>query len=194
VVIAASTGGPATLMRLVPRFPKNFPAAVVLVQHMPATFTSQLGLQLTEVSQIRVKEAESNEALIPGTFYICPGSHHLRFALTGRIKLDDGPRISGYRPCADAAFETAAAYNGPNVVAVVLTGMGNDGAKGVQAVKAARGAVLAQDEATSVIFGMPAEAIRTGAVDQVVGIDEMYAAIEKCVDVICRHMQPIGSR
>ena len=194
VVIAASTGGPATLMRLVPRFPKNFPAAVVLVQHMPATFTSQLSLQLTEVASIRVKEAEANEQLQAGTIYVCPGSHHLRISLTGRIKLDDGPRISGYRPCADVALETAAAYGGANVIGVVLTGMGNDGAAGVQAVKAARGCVLAQDEATSVIFGMPAEAIRTGVVDQVLGIDEMYPAIEKYLESICRQIQPIGSR
>jgi two-component system chemotaxis response regulator CheB len=194
VVIAASTGGPATLMRLIPRFPKDFPAAVVLVQHMPVTFTSQLSLQLTEVAAIRVKEAEANEALQAGTFYVCPGSHHLRISLSGRIKLDDGPRISGYRPCADVAFESAAAYGGANVVGVVLTGMGNDGSRGVQALKAARGCVLAQDEATSVIFGMPAEAIRTGSVDQVVGIDEMYPAIEKYLEAICRQIQPIGSR
>jgi two-component system chemotaxis response regulator CheB len=194
VIIAASTGGPATLMRLMPRFPKDFPAAAVLVQHMPATFTSQLSVQLTEVASIRVKEAEANEALQTGTFYVCPGSHHLRISLTARIKLDDGPRISGYRPCADVAFESAAAYGGPNVIGVVLTGMGNDGAKGVQAVKAARGAVLAQDEASSVIFGMPAEAIRTGAVDRVVGIEEMYSAIEKCLEPICRQTQTIGSR
>ena len=194
VVIAASTGGPATLMRLMPRFPKDFPAAVVLVQHMPAAFTSQLSLQLTEVAAIRVKEAEANEALQPGTFYVCPGSHHLRISLAGRVKLDDGPRISGYRPCADVTFESAAAFAGGNLIAVVLTGMGNDGARGVQSVKAAQGRVLAQDEATSVIFGMPAEAIRTGTVDQVVGIDEMFPAIEKYLESICRHSQPIGSR
>jgi two-component system, chemotaxis family, protein-glutamate methylesterase/glutaminase len=194
VMIAASTGGPATLMRMMPQFPKDFPAAVVLVQHMPATFTSQLSVQLTEVAAIRVKEAEANEALQAGTFYVCPGSHHLRISLTGRIKLDDGPRISGYRPCADVAFESGAAYGGANIVGVVLTGMGNDGAKGIQAVKGARGHVLAQDEATSVIFGMPAEAIRTGCVDQVVGIDEMFSAIDKYVEAISRLPQPIGSR
>ena len=194
VVIAASTGGPATLMRLAPRFPKDFPAAVVLIQHMPATFTSQLSLQLSEVSAIRVKEAEANEPLRAGAFYICPGSHHLRITPAGRLKLDDGPRISGYRPCADLTFESAAAYGGAKVVGVVLTGMGNDGARGVQAIKAARGYVLAQDEATSVIFGMPSEAIQTGAVDQVAGIDEMYPAIEKYLEGICRHSQPVGSR
>jgi two-component system chemotaxis response regulator CheB len=194
VVIAASTGGPATLMRLLPNFPKDFPAAVVLVQHMPGTFTSQLSVQLAEVASIRVKEAEENEALCPGTFYVCPGSHHLRISLGGRLRLDDGPRISGYRPCADVTFESAAAYAGANLVGVVLTGMGSDGAQGVQAVKAGRGLVLAQDEASSVIFGMPAEAIRTGAVDQVVGIDEMYAAIDKYVQLISRQSQPVGSR
>src|SRR6202051_345847 len=194
VVIAASTGGPATLMRLMPRFPKDFPAAVVLVQHMPATFTSQLSVPLAEVATIRVKEAEANEALCPGTFYVCPGSHHLRISLTGRLKLDDGPRISGYRPCADVTFESAAAYAGANLLGVVLTGMGGDGAQGVQAVKASHGWVLAQDEASSVIYGMPAEAVRTGAVNQVVGIDEMYPAIEKYLESICRLMQPIGSR
>ena len=194
VVIAASTGGPATLMRLMPRFPKDFPAAVVLVQHMPATFTSQLSVQLAEVASIRVKEAEANEALRPGTFYVCPGSHHLRISIVGRLKLDDGPRISGYRPCADVTFESAAAYAGANLVGVVLTGMGSDGAQGIQAVKARHGRVLAQDEASSVIFGMPAEAIRTGAVDQVVGIDEMYAAIEKYVQIVSRQTQPVGSR
>src|SRR6266853_1345147 len=186
--------GPATLMRLMPCFPKDFPAAVVLVQHMPATFTSQLSVQLAEVATIRVKEAEANEAICPGIFYVCPGSHHLRISLTGRLKLDDGPRISGYRPCADVTFESAAGYAGANLVAVILTGMGSDGAQGIQAVKTARGWVLAQDEASSVIFGMPAEAIRTGAVDQVVGIDEMYAAIEKYVDAISRPTQPVASR
>jgi two-component system, chemotaxis family, protein-glutamate methylesterase/glutaminase len=194
VMIAASTGGPATLMRLLPRFPKDFGAAVVLIQHMPAAFTSQLSLQLAEVSSIRVKEAESNELLCPGIFYVCPGSHHLRISTSGRLKLDDGPRISGYRPCADVAFESAAAYSGANVVGVVLTGMGGDGARGVQAIKAARGRVVAQDEATSVIFGMPAEAIRTGAVDLVVGIDEVYPAIEKYVESVLRLAQPVESR
>jgi len=194
VMIAASTGGPATLMRLMPHFPKDFPAAMVLIQHMPAAFTSQLSVQLAEVSSIRVKEAEANELLCPGTFYVCPGSHDLRISTAGKIKLDDGPRVSGYRPCADVAFETAAAYSGANVLGIVLTGMGGDGARGVQAIKAARGRVLAQDEATSVIFGMPAEAIRTGAVDQVLGIDEMFSAIEKFVDSLVRSTHPVESR
>src|SRR5258708_9833002 len=158
VVVAASTGGPATLMKFVPQFPKEFPGAVVLVQHMPGTFTQQFSQQLAEVSQIRVKEAEAGEIIAPGQLYLCPGSHHLRVSPTGRISLDDGPRISGYRPCADLTFESAAEYFGPLTTAVILTGMGNDGAKGVQAVKTLGGHVIAQDESTAAMFWQPAEA------------------------------------
>ncbi len=181
VVIACSTGGPATLMNFAPTFPANFPGAVLLVQHMPGTFTGQFSKQLAEVCPIRVKEAESGEILQQGTFYVCPGSHHLRITPTGRITLDDGPRISGYRPCADVTLETVAQYAGPMGIAAILTGMGNDGSRGVQAIKAAGGHVIAQDEATAVIFGMPSEAIKTGSVDQVLSIDHVYHGIEKRV-------------
>jgi two-component system, chemotaxis family, protein-glutamate methylesterase/glutaminase len=151
------------------------------VQHMPGTFTGQFSQQLAEVSKIRVKEAEPGEILVPSQMYVCPGSHHLRISPTGRITLDDGPRISGYRPCADVTLETVAHYAGPMSIAAILTGMGNDGARGVQAIKSAGGHVLAQDEATSVIFGMPSEAIRTGAVDHVLPIEQVYHGIEKRV-------------
>ena len=181
VVVAASTGGPATLMKLVPQFPNNFPGAVLVVQHMPGTFTSQFSQQLAEIASIRVKEAEPGEIVRPGTLYLCPGSHHLRLTQTGRITLDDGPRISGYRPCADVTLETVAAFAGPMSTGVILTGMGNDGTRGAPAVKAAGGHVIAQDEATSVIFGMPAEAIKTGAVDQVLPLESIYHAVEKRV-------------
>ncbi len=181
VVVAASTGGPAALMKFVPTFPKNFPGAVLVVQHIPGTFTSQFSQQLAEIASIRVKEAEPGEIVRAGTLYLCPGSHHLRLTQTGRITLDDGPRISGYRPCADVTLETVAAFAGPMTTGVILTGMGNDGTRGVQAVKSAGGHVIAQDEATSVIFGMPAEAIKTGAVDQVLPLEGIYSAVEKRV-------------
>lgn len=181
VVIAASTGGPATLMKFIPSFPKEFPGAVLLVQHMPATFTAQFSQQLSEISNMKVKEAEAGEIVQPGTLYLCPGSSHMKLSQTGRITLDEGARVNGYRPCADLTLETAADFAGNHCVAVVLTGMGNDGAKGVQSVKAAGGHVLAQDEATSVIFGMNAEAIKTGAVDQILPIETLYDAVEKRV-------------
>ncbi len=144
VVLAASTGGPATVMRLAPGFTKDFPAAVILVQHMPAAFTTQYAAQLEEFTGISVKEA-------------------------------------------------VAAFAGPMAIAAILTGMGNDGANGAKAIKSAGGIVLAQDEATSVIFGMPAEAIKTGAVEQVLPIDDIYAAIEKRVLNLCRPT-PVGVR
>jgi two-component system, chemotaxis family, protein-glutamate methylesterase/glutaminase len=194
VVLAASTGGPATVMRIAPGFTHDFPAAVILVQHMPATFTTQYAAQLAEFTEIRVKEAEANESLQPGTLYICPGGQHLRVTPTGRIQLDGtSGRINGYLPNIDITMESVAAFAGPLSIGAVLTGMGNDGAIGAKAIKSAGGLVLAQDEATSVIFGMPAEAIKAGAVDQVLGIDDVYAAIEKRVVGLCRP-SPAGVR
>jgi len=194
VVLAASTGGPATVMRLAPGFTREFPAAVILVQHMPATFTSQYAVQLAEFTGIRVKEAESNDTVQPGTLYVCPGGQHLRVSPTGRIQLDATTgRIEGYLPNIDVTMETVAAYAGAMSIGVVLTGMGSDGARGVRAIKQAGGFVLAQDEATSVIFGMPAEAIKTGAVDHTLGIDDIYPAIEKRVLALCK-ATPVGVR
>jgi len=161
---------------------------------MPAAFTSQYAVQLAEFTNIRVKEAEANESLAPGTLYICPGAQHLRVTASGRIELDGSSgRIGGYLPNIDVTMESVAASAGPMSIGVVLTGMGNDGANGAKAIKAAGGLVLAQDEATSVIFGMPAEAIKTGAVEQVLGIDDIYPALEKRVLGLCRST-PVGVR
>jgi two-component system chemotaxis response regulator CheB len=194
VVLAASTGGPATVMRMAPGFTKDFPAAVFLVQHMPAAFTTQYALQLAEFTGVRVKEAEASESVQPGTLYICPGGQHLRVTPTGRIQLDSiTGRIEGYLPNIDVTMESIAAYAGAMSIAVVLTGMGSDGARGARAIKAVGGLVLAQDEATCVIFGMPAEAIKAGVVDQVLGIDDIYPAIEKRVLGLSR-LAPVGAR
>jgi two-component system, chemotaxis family, protein-glutamate methylesterase/glutaminase len=192
VVIGASTGGPATVMRLAPGFTRDFPATVFLVQHMPASFTTQYAAQLAEFTSIRVKEAEANEPVQPGTLYICPGAQHLRVTPTGRIQLDGtSGRINGYLPNIDVTMQTVAAYAGAMSIGVVLTGMGGDGADGAKAIKSAGGLVLAQDEATSVIFGMPAEAIKANAVDHVLPIDDIYAAIEKRVIGISK-TTPVG--
>ena len=192
VVLAASTGGPATLMRLAPGFTRDFPAAVIVVQHMPAAFTTQYAAQLAEFTSIRVKEAENGDALQPGTLYICPGAQHLKVLSSGKIQLDGkSGRINGYLPNIDITMESVAAYAGPISIAAVLTGMGNDGANGAKAIKSAGGLVLAQDEATCVIFGMPAEAIKARAVDKVLPIDDIYPAIEKQVLAICK-TAPVG--
>jgi two-component system chemotaxis response regulator CheB len=194
VVLVASTGGPATVMRIAPGFTRDFPAAVILVQHMPATFTTQYAAQLAEFTEIRVKEAEANESLQPGTLYICPGGQHLRITPTGRIQLDGTTgRINGYLPNMDITMESVASFAGPLSIAAVLTGMGNDGTEGAKAIKSAGGLVLAQDEATCIIFGMPAEAIKAGVVNQTLGVDDIYAAIEKRVVGLCRPT-PAGVR
>lgn len=194
VVLAASTGGPATVMRLAPGFTADFPAAVILVQHMPAAFTTQYTAQLAEFTSIRVKEAEANESLRPGTLYVCPGGQHLRISPTGRLQLDGtSGRINGYLPNIDVTMESVASYAGAMSIGAILTGMGNDGTSGCHAIKRSGGLVLAQDEATSVIFGMPFEAIKAGAVDEVLGIDDIYPAIEKRVIGISR-IAPVGVR
>lgn len=181
-------------MRMAPAFTRDFPGAIFLVQHMPASFTSQYALQLAEFTGIRTKEAEANEAVQPATLYICPGGQHLRVTPAGRIQLDATTgRINGYLPNIDATMESVAAYAGAMSIGVILTGMGSDGARGARSIKAAGGLVLAQDEASSVIFGMPAEAIKTGAVDHVLALDDIYAAIEKRVLALAR-LAPVGAR
>jgi two-component system chemotaxis response regulator CheB len=161
---------------------------------MPAAFTTQFAAQLAEFTEIRVKEAEAGDVVQPGNFYICPGSQHLRVNPLGRIQLDSAAgRIAGYLPNIDVTMESVAAYGGALSIGVILTGMGNDGAQGAKAIKKAGGHVIAQDEATSVIFGMPAEAIKAQAVDQVLGLDDIYAAIEKRVIALTRDT-PVGVR
>ena len=151
---------------------------------MPATFTAQFSRQLAQICAMRVKEAEAGELMRAGTVYVCPGANHLRVSPSGRLLLDDGPRIDGHRPSADVTLESVADYAGVMSIAVVLTGMGDDGAKGVRAIKAAGGHVIAQDESTSVIFGMPSEAIRTGAVSEVQPLDAICNAIERRVSLM----------
>ena len=191
-VLGASTGGPATLMKLVAEFAADFPGAVLVVQHMPGSFTPQFAEQLAAVSQLPVKHAESGETLRAGQVYVCPGDCHLRVAQPGRIVLDDGPRIAGYRPSIDVTLESVAALAGGNAVAVILTGMGNDGARGAMAIQENGGLVIAQDEATSVIFGMPAEAIKTGAVGHVLPLEQIAAAITRRLTFYPRTERVVG--
>jgi two-component system chemotaxis response regulator CheB len=183
VVIAASTGGPAAISRIVSALPADLPAAVILVLHMPAAFTAQFETQLAEIATLPVRSVKANDTPQPGVIYLCPGSHHLRISAMGRFMLDPDSPAGGhrYRPSADLAFETAAEYGRSLVLGVILTGMGNDGVAGAKVLKAAGGFVIAQDESTSTIFGMPAEAIKAGAADQVFPLDEISAAIERHV-------------
>jgi len=195
VVIAASTGGPAAVARVVAGLPVDFPGVVLLVLHMPATFTKQFLQQLAEISALPVKELHATESAKPGIVYLCPGSHHLRISPVGNVRLDADSSVEGhrYRPSADMALESAAEYARSLAVAVILTGMGNDGTKGAKAVKAHAGYVIAQDEASSTIFGMPGEAIKAGTVDEVLPLDSISAAIVQHVTRLCQ-LAPAGIR
>lgn len=167
VVIAASTGGPQALVDFLDELPAPFPAPVAVVQHMPALFTRALAERLSDRVRHRVREAEDDVILAPGDVWIAPGNRHLEIARRGidfRARLQDGLPESGCRPAADVLFRSAARAAGDGVVAVVLTGMGHDGERGAREIHAAGGTVFAQDEASSVVWGMPGSVVRAGIV------------------------------
>jgi two-component system chemotaxis response regulator CheB len=174
-VIGISTGGPAALSELVPALPPDLRLAVVVVQHMPAHFTGALAERLDAVSRISVHEAQAGDRPAAGTVLIAPGDHHLEFDDRGAIVLTDGPHVNGCRPAADVTMISAARVYGRRALAVVMTGMGKDGAAGALAIKRADGKTLAQDQATSVIYGMPKAAIDAGAIDEVAALADIAA-------------------
>lgn len=172
VVIGSSTGGPNALRRIISRLPNGFNAPVVIVQHISQGFTSSLAKSLDQISELTVKEAGQDEELLKGTVYLAPHGNHL-FINTRRIVLQHGPPINGVVPSADCAMISAANSFGRNAVGVILTGMGKDGAKGIERIKKAGGRTIVQDEASSAIFGMPKASLKTGSVDLVASLDKI---------------------
>jgi two-component system chemotaxis response regulator CheB len=179
VAIAASSGGPQALDILLSGLPGNLPAAVLIVQHMPVGFTASLAERLNRRSALAVREAQDGDELRPGRVYIAPGGHHLR-AEASVVRLDDRPPVRGLRPCANVLMQSVAGCFGARAVGVVLTGMGADGADGCRAIREAGGAVLAQDQASSVIYGMPRAA--AGWANAVVPLEQMAAALVRSVN------------
>jgi len=167
VAIAASTGGPAALQRILADLPRDFPAPVLVVQHIAAGFVEGLAAWLGANCNLRVKVAEPDEPLVGRSVVLAPDGRHLGATPDGRVLIADEPAMDGFRPSGTYLFESAARVYGGSLVAVILTGMGRDGVDGLRAVKAAGGRVLAQDEATSVVYGMPREAAAAGLVDAV---------------------------
>jgi two-component system chemotaxis response regulator CheB len=176
VVIAVSTGGPMALMHLMAQFSAPLPVPVFIVQHMPPTFTTLLSARLSAVGIMTVKEAAEGEVAEPGNVYMAPGGLHLKLSRDGAkaiMNLTEDPPENSCRPAADVLFRSAAQIFGADLLAVVMTGMGQDGLKGCQFVKQAKGQVIAQDEGSSVIWGMPQAIVRAGLADRVVSLDDI---------------------
>ena len=175
VVVGASTGGTEALRVFLEAMPLDAPG-VVIVQHMPEEFTARFAGRLDRTCRITVKEAKDNDSVIRGQALIAPGNRHVLLKRSGAryyVEIKDGPLVSRHRPSVDVLFRSAARYGGRNVVGVIMTGMGDDGARGMLEMKQAGAFNIAQDESSCVVFGMPAEAIKAGAVDRISPLDSI---------------------
>jgi two-component system chemotaxis response regulator CheB len=177
VVMCCSTGGPTALRAVVPRLPTPLGAAVVIVQHMPAGFTAALASRLDVLSTIAVQEATDGQRLTDDRVVVAPGDRHMVISADGTVRLSGLPRVNGVRPSADVTLQSVAAAWGERLLAVVMTGIGADGREGARAIRANGGRVIGQDEASSLVHGMPRAVIDAGLADQVLGLEELPAAI-----------------
>ncbi len=179
IAIGSSTGGTEALTVVLPQMPPACPG-IMVVQHMPAHFTKKFAERLDGLCQIRVKEAEDGDSVLPGTCLIAPGNYHMVMRRSGAryyVNIKDGPLVCHQRPAADVLFNSVAAYGGSNAIGVILTGMGKDGAQGLLKMKEAGARVIAQDEKSCVVYGMPAEAVKLGCVDKEVPLNEVATTI-----------------
>ncbi|MBI2061138.1 MAG: chemotaxis response regulator protein-glutamate methylesterase [Nitrospirae bacterium] len=177
VVIGASTGGPSALEALIPRLPEHFPAATIIVQHMPPEFTGPLSQRLDRISRIRVREAQDGDNLEAAAALLVPGNSNLTVAPDGRVRLNGNVDLYPYRPCIDVTLKSVSEAFGSHAAGVLLTGMGHDGAEGLRAIKGRGGRTMVQDEKTSVIYSMPQSAVLLGCVDRIVPVDDLASAL-----------------
>ncbi len=188
VAIGISTGGPKALREVIPYLPADIPAAILIVQHMLPGFTKPLAERLNYISNIEVKEAENGEYIRAGCVYIAPADYHMGIQVEKsdkiRIELSGEPPLGGHRPAVDVMMDSISRTDLTNVVAVIMTGMGGDGSKGIKKVKNRNNAyIIAQDEKSCIVFGMPKVAIETGVVDAVVPLNEIANEIIRIVGV-----------
>ncbi len=180
VVIGSSTGGPNALQEIIPKLPASFPVPIFVVQHMPPIFTRHLAERLNQLSALTVSEAAHGDTIHAGGVWIAPGDFHLNLKRVGndvRIHLDQGTPENSCRPAVDVMFRSAVSIYGGNLLAVVLTGMGQDGARGCEPIQAAGGQILIQDEATSVVWGMPGTVKRAGLATSVQPLSQIASGI-----------------
>ena len=180
VAIGISTGGPNALQYVLSQIPGDFPGTIVVVQHMPEGFTEMFARRLNECCAIDVKEAKSGDLLLAGRALICPGNRHIRvrrMTMGDVVVLADDDRVNGHRPSADVLFKSAAMEFGAQTVGIIMTGMGEDGADGIGAIKGQGGTTIAQDEASCVVYGMPKAAIERGYAQRVVSLELMSNTI-----------------
>jgi len=182
VAIGTSTGGPVALQRVLTQLPANFPAPIVLIQHMPAAFTKAFAERLDKLCKISVKEAEDGDMLRPGLALLAPGGKQMMVDGRGAVKILPGDERLNYKPCVDITFGSAAKSYGDKVLSVVLTGMGADGREGARLLKQGGSTVWAQDEASCVIYGMPMAIVKANLADAVYSLDEIGKhLVEACV-------------
>jgi two-component system, chemotaxis family, protein-glutamate methylesterase/glutaminase len=180
VMLGVSTGGPQALLKIVPHIPGRFPIGVAIVQHMPANFTRTLSERLNSISEVFVKEAENGELMEPGKVLIAPGGKHMTLNNSGSrvmVEISEDPINTLYRPSADIMMTSAAAaFKGP-LLGIIMTGMGKDGVEGLKQIKSKGGYVIAQDEESCVVYGMPRAAIEEGVVDSVQSLESISASL-----------------
>ena len=179
VAVGASTGGTEALRVFLEALPADAPA-VLIVQHMPEKFTASFAQRLDSLCKMSVKEAADGDSVLRGQVLIAPGNRHMMLKRSGAryfVEVRDGPLVSRHRPSVDVLFRSAARYGGRNVVGVIMTGMGDDGARGLKEMRDAGASTVAQDEATCVVFGMPREAIKLGAAQQVLPLNGISGGI-----------------
>ena len=182
VAIGTSTGGPVALQRVLTQLPANFPAPIVLIQHMPAAFTKAFAERLDKLCRISVKEAEDGDILRPGLALLAPGGKQMMIDGRGAVKILPGDERLNYKPCVDITFGSAAKSYGDKVLAVVLTGMGADGREGARLLKQGGSAIWAQDEASCVIYGMPMAIVKADLADAIYSLDDIGKhLVEACI-------------
>ncbi len=179
VALASSTGGPGALYELIPHLPQDLQAAVLIVQHMPPAFTRSLAERLNDLSAVSVKEAQDGDQIVEGRVLVAPGGFHMTAEKEFRVRLNKDPPILGLRPAADILFASVARFYAKNTVCVVLTGMGSDGTVGAGRLKEGGAYVIAQDEASCVVYGMPRSVVDAGLANEILPLTHIASQLGK---------------